>query len=154
MKKKSRPSAPQTISVEQYRQIMLRGKRAHKYRAKPKTINGIRYASTAEADRAAELELNVRAGLIRSFRRQPEYHLGCPENVYVADFEVTGKLGSLFTEDVKGVETPKFRRDKKLWAKYGPHPLLVMKRKGKGWKREIIVPEAQAKQQRIYLGIE
>lgn len=114
-----------------------------KYRAQPIIgHDGRRYPSRAEARRAAELDLLARAGVIRRVKHQPQYALGCPENVYVADFEITDAAGHTHAEDVKGFRTAKFRRDCRLWRHYGPYPLHVLTARGSAWHREII-PGAQ-----------
>ncbi len=106
-----------------------------KYRNVRTEYNGVAYASKAEATRAYELDLMVKADRIAWWIGQPKFRLGCPENVYVADALVIG-YGELWVEDVKGVMTAKFRRDVKLWRSYGPCELRVIK----GKKSEIIVP--------------
>ena len=127
----------------------------HKYRIAPKaerTIGGITYASKAESLRAAQLKLLVDScGWIVT--PQPRFTLGCPENVYIADFLVSDNEGQWFhdcdpavnvttwVEDVKGIETQKFRHDVKLWRKYGPCPLVILKHKGAGWKRWVVLPD-------------
>jgi hypothetical protein len=116
------------------------GKR-HKYGVSPKadrTMDGITYASKAEMIRAYELKLAARTfGWI--IIQQPKFHLGCPENTYVADFQVQD--GSyIWVEDVKGVTTAKFRHDVKLWRAYGPYPLRILKRTHNGWTTETIEP--------------
>lgn len=108
--------------------------RRSKYRAVRTVYNGRSYASKAEARRAHELDLLLKAGVILEWVPQPRFHLGCPENTYVADFDVVAADGGRWVEDVKGCETAKFRHDKKLWRKYGPCPLHVIK----GKHREII----------------
>ncbi len=47
-------------------------------------------------------------------------------------------------EDVKGVETAKFKKDKRLWKEYGPIRLTLVKRKGKHWKFEHIEVEGKS----------
>lgn len=125
-----------------------------KYRAVRTEYNGVSYASKAEAAYAVQLDLEQRQGWVKFWIAQPTFRLGCPENVYRPDFMVvmavkghcsgcrdSDPLGGTHCEgtvehppevpvycvDVKGVETPKFRRDKKLWAKYGPCPLVVVR---------------------------
>jgi hypothetical protein len=100
-----------------------------KYRAVPTVYNGVRYASKAEAERAKALDGMVAAGRIREFVRQPVFRLGCPENVYRADFLVIDD-DEAWVEDVKGHETAKFKRDVKLWRAYGRLDLYIIK-KGK-----------------------
>jgi hypothetical protein len=90
--------------------------------------NGVRYASKAEAARAAELDQLKRAGEILTWIGQPTVRLGVPENVYRPDFLVIPSPGLPWFEDVKGHETAKFRRDKKLWARYGDLPLNIIKK--------------------------
>jgi hypothetical protein len=100
-----------------------------KYRNVPTVYEGVRYASKAEARRAEELDIQRLAGEIRLWIGQPKFRLGCPENVYVPDFFVVDREG-WHAEDVKGSETAKFRRDRRLWAKYGPCDLWVIRGRG------------------------
>lgn len=107
---------------------------------------GIRYASEAEARRAKQLDLMQRAGEIWAWIRQPEFNLTDDSAVpwkYVADFLVVEPRGPwiwfhVHVEDVKGVETPRFREAKKRWKQYGPFPLRVLRRKGNGWETEVV----------------
>lgn len=100
-----------------------------KYRSVRTEYAGVLFDSKAEARRAAELDLLVKAGHVRFWIGQPKFRLGCPENVYRPDFLVVAGNGSVYVEDVKGVDTPKFRRDLKLWRAYGPCPLHVVRAK-------------------------
>jgi Protein of unknown function (DUF1064) len=97
-----------------------------KYKAVPVVYDGFRYASKAEAAYACWLDGEQAKGKISWYLRQPRFSLGCPENAYVADFLVVYS-GCVVIDDVKGTETPKFKRDRKLWAKYGPTTLRVVK---------------------------
>lgn len=113
--------------------------RRNKFHAIPTEYNGVRYASKSEAARAQELDMLESAGEINWWIGQPRFHLGSAEAKYVADFLVCGKDGEgHWTEDVKGMVTQKFARDKKLWKAYGKMPLHILKRKKNGWTREII----------------
>lgn len=112
--------------------------RRSKYNAKPTTYNGVRYHSKAEAVRAERLDFEQRAGLIRGWIGQPTFRLGVAENVYKSDFLVFSLDGRVHAEDVKGAEAPKFRRDKRLWARYGPCPLKILRG---GKVVEVIDPE-------------
>lgn len=99
----------------------------NKYKAKPKVYAGVRYASKAEAERAEFLDGLASIGL--RWIGQPRFRLGCPENLYVADFLVWGSLsgdGSVYVEDVKGHRTAKFARDVRLWRAYGPCQLWII----------------------------
>lgn len=111
-----------------------------KYRNISTVYNGVKYSSKAEAVRAAALDADAAAGLVRFWVAQPKFRLGVPENVYVADFLVVG-LAAAWVEDTKGCETAKFRRDKKLWASYGPCPLKILRR---GKVVEVIDPKEHA----------
>ena len=85
------------------------------------------YASRIEAQRAAELALLQRAGTITELHEQPRTLLTADEISYKPDF-CYRENGQLIYEEVKGVETERYRIIKKLWAHYGPAPLRVMKR--------------------------
>lgn len=111
-------------------------RRPSKYRNVRTVYGGLPYDSKAEARRAAELDLMVRAGAIRGWTRQVTFRLGCMENVMRIDFLVWDVDGSSWAEDVKGAETAKFKHDRKLWARYGPCPLHVLK----GKASEVIEP--------------
>ena len=91
--------------------------------------------------RAAELAAESAAGQIRGYLRQVTFRLGCEENRYRADFVVFGPDGIAWAEDVKGFETPAFLEVRRLWARYGPCPLIILKRRGKGWRREEVRSE-------------
>ena len=109
-----------------------------KYRAKPTIYNGVRYASKAEAEHAETLDILIRCKELKIWIPQPRFRLGVPENVYIADFFVVNMKGNVWVEDVKGFETAKFRRDKKLWKAYGPCALHLWMG---GRLKEVIEPE-------------
>jgi hypothetical protein len=73
-------------------------------------------------------------GEIVEYIEQPRLWLGVPLNVYVPDFFVVSECGVCWYVDVKGVETAKFKRDKKLWREYGRQELHLVKKSGKGFK--------------------
>ena len=111
-----------------------------KYRNVRTEYNGRTYASKAEANWAARLDL---AGDRWWWLPQVAFELG--DERYVVDFLVFGRwreggrnFWDVVAHDVKGFETPKFEKIRKLWAKYGPCPLVVVKRQGKNWTTEII----------------
>ncbi len=101
-------------------------RRPSKYRNVRTLYQGEWYASRAEAKRAAELETFFCYGDVARVERQPRFELGCPENVYIADFLVYPRRGLTRVEDVKGFVTQKFKRDLKLWRRYGEFPLWVI----------------------------
>lgn len=116
------------------------GKHANKFGVAPKeerTFKGKVYASKAEAMYAAQLALDMDLGEIVEVVEQPRLWLGVRENVYVPDFLVVPRLSDFEGEryaplpyyvDVKGMETPQFRKIKTLWRIYGRLPLYVVKR--------------------------
>ena len=104
----------------------LSGKRRHKYGAKPVTVDGIRFASKAEAHRYRQLLLLEKAGEIAGLYLQPRYELHAGESLkaigaYVADFSYTDvRAGLVVVEDVKGMQTPLYKWKKRhMRAQYG-----------------------------------
>jgi hypothetical protein len=99
-----------------------------KYHAKPTTVDGIRFASKAEARRWQHLMLMQKAGYIRDLQRQVPFELAPavifmqpkkrkkPALRYVADATYTDAVtGEFVVEDVKGgAATPLFRAKKHL----------------------------------------
>jgi hypothetical protein len=98
----------------------------NKYGAIRTEYKGVIYASKAEASRAKVLDEQQASGLIYWWIAHPKFRLGCPENVYIADALVVSPAG-VRIEDVKGKETAKFKKDKRLWRAYGPCPLWIIK---------------------------
>jgi hypothetical protein len=97
----------------------------HKYNAVPTFVNGLRFASKAEAKRYAELLILENAGKITHLGVQPKFLLrvsagGFPLGNYVADFEYVADDGQHIVEDVKGFKTPLYKWKKKhAEAQYG-----------------------------------
>jgi hypothetical protein len=119
---------------------MSRFNRVGKYQVSPaeqRTWNGRVYASKAEMHRAQELEICRLTGDVREFIEQPLFKLGAGIT-YRPDFLVIGPRGDVYAEDVKGVETAEFKLKVKLWRENIRIQLHVLKRKGKGWDREVI----------------
>lgn len=89
-----------------------------KYHAKRTTVDGVTFASKAEATRWQELRLLERAGQIADLEYQPRYLLtvnGVVVGTYVGDARYRDVLRDrLVVEDVKGVRTPVYRLKKKL----------------------------------------
>lgn len=84
----------------------------HKFRAVPTELDGIKFASKAEARYYAQLKLRQAAGEVVFFLRQAPFHL--PGGVkYVADFLEFHADGSCHVVDVKGMETAAFRAKRK-----------------------------------------
>lgn len=111
-----------------------------KYRNVPTLYNGVRYQSKAEAERAEYLDRMVALSAIDFWVPQPKFRLGVPENLYVGDFLVIAAGVSLlfkmenraecWVEEVKGRETAKFKRDRRLWKSYGPCDLRIIRKGG------------------------
>jgi hypothetical protein len=92
-----------------------------KYRNVPTVVDGVRFASKAEAKRDGELQLLVKAGAIRDLRRQPRFPLWVRDEkicTYVGDWsywEVEPplpngrRMAHHVVEDRKGVLTPAFK---------------------------------------------
>lgn len=102
----------------------------HKYKVSPSSERkwwGHTFGSKAEMRYCQHLEELFKAGVIRDYNLQPKKRLGVPENVYVPDFHVIPEAGVAYYVDVKGMETAKFKRDKKLWAAYGRANLVIVK---------------------------
>jgi hypothetical protein len=98
----------------------------HKFNAKATVIDGIRFASQAEAARYAELKLLAKAGQISELVLQPRYGLNVGNNrrvligEYRGDFYYLDRDGDPVVEDVKGFKTPLYRWKKKHFeAQYG-----------------------------------
>jgi hypothetical protein len=88
---------------------------------------GMKFDSKAEAAYAAHLDKCKSGGSIRGWSRQPRFMLGVPENIYVGDFLVVEPTGVVHCCDIKGKETAKFKKDKRLWKAYGFMPLWIVK---------------------------
>ena len=96
----------------------VRHAKEHKYRAIPTEWNGYKFASRAEARRAAELDILRRAGQIGPVEYHPRYAIavsGVKVCDYVADFAYLTREGVQVVEDVKGFKTPVYRLKKKLF---------------------------------------
>ena len=94
------------------------GQRGTKFRNRPTTVDGIRFASMREANRYVELMLLARVGDITDLECQPRYRLevrGKLIATYVADFRYR-RAGDLVVEDVKSqpTRTPVYRLKAKL----------------------------------------
>ncbi len=111
--------------------------RKHKYNAVRTQVDGIWFASGAEARRYGELKLLKEAGNITELRLQPRFTIRDAAVVdgertrkieYVADFSYL-EDDKKIVEDVKGVETPMFVLKAKMFrARYcGDWELRIVK---------------------------
>ena len=124
----------------------------NKYRVSPaaqRTWNGRTYDSKAEMKYAQLLDVLHRSGEVVEWIEQPKTWLGIPENIYRPDFLVIPHDAMPYYVDVKGKETPAFKKNVRLWKKYGRLRLHVVKRKGDGWETKVIdpAPSARAEQE-------
>lgn len=76
----------------------------HKFKAKPVTEDGNRFASTLEWKYFKHLELLVKSGEVLFFLKQVPFHL--PGGKYVCDFQIFWHNGEVDFVDVKGIMTP------------------------------------------------
>lgn len=101
--------------------------RRPKYRNIRTEFRGVSYASKAEARRAEELYLLQRSGLVLEVIRQPRFMLA--ESIpYAADFLVVSGQGA-WVEDIKGMETQRWRDILRLWQQHGNLVLAYKLRK-------------------------
>ncbi len=108
----------------------------NKFHAISAVYDGQTYDSKYEAHVAGELDLMVKAGELLCWFRQVAVRLG-------EDFKTRVDFLCLPTNietypyfvEAKGMETPEFKRVRKLWAKYAKLDLHIMK---KGQPVEII----------------
>lgn len=93
-------------------------RKRQKYNAQPTVVDGIRFASKAEATRWQQLGLLERAGEITGICRQVRFPLevcGVKVTTYVADFVYQDAKRGRVIEDVKGVSTPLFKLKRKMF---------------------------------------
>lgn len=93
------------------------GENIHKYGARRAEVDGIVFASRAEARRWQELCLLRTAGEIKDLQRQKRFPLvvdGEKIATYVCDFIYRDCDGNTIVEDCKGVKTPVYKLKKKL----------------------------------------
>jgi len=122
------------MSIAEWRRRLSAGetpptKPRNKYKAVRTIYNGVGYDSKAEAARARNLDLMLSAGEIYAWFRQVKLPLG-PDDTWRLDFLVFAPGPTVWLEDVKGRETPDFRRKLKLWQKYGQYELHIIKSSG------------------------
>ena len=109
----------------------------NKFSARKVTLDGIEFASQAEANRYSQLKLLERARQIKALAVHPKYPLKVNSvliGVYTADF-VYFEGGRQIVEDVKGLITSEASlRMRVFMALYPTHELRIVDRKG-GWER-------------------
>lgn len=93
------------------------GEDIHKFHAKRAEVDGLKFASRAEARRYQDLLLLLAAGEIHDLKCQVRYPLVVNEvkiGTYVCDFQYRDCDGKQIVEDVKGVATQVFKIKCKL----------------------------------------
>jgi len=103
--------------------------RRNKYGAKPQVVDGVRFASKAEAKRDAELVLLEKLGKIHGLTRQPRFPLKVDGKLictYVGDWTYFENVGDErafgpIVEDKKGTQTQAFKIKWKLAKALYPH---------------------------------
>jgi len=106
--------------------MRVRVHKRNKYNAKPTEYRGWRFDSRAEATFAALLDQRKESGQVAYWLRQPAFDLTDTDR-YKADFLVIESDGTIYAVDVKGMETPRFKKIRKLWKRYGDMPLRIVK---------------------------
>lgn len=99
----------------------------HKFKAKPVTENGNRFASTLEWSYSKHLEFLQRSGIVLFFLSQVPFRL--PGGVkYIIDYQVFFTDGSVKFIDVKGVVTDMFTLKKKMVEDLYPVEIEIVKK--------------------------
>lgn len=99
----------------------------HKFRAKPTTFQGRKYASKLEASYAQTLEMNKKGGHLLFYLEQVPFSL--PGGItYRADFMEFWSNGEVVVTEVKGFETPEWKMKHKLFEETYPITIHVVKR--------------------------
>lgn len=95
----------------------------NKYNAVTTVIDGIKFASGAEAQRYCELKLLEKAGEISGLEVHPRFQIVVNNHnvcTYIADFDYLDTDGKMVVEDVKGMKKGSaysmFRIKKKLMS--------------------------------------
>lgn len=111
-------SASNMIHMEQYKAQLETGSKKSKYSNEKTKVDGISFASRAEARRYGELKLLALGGEIRNLEMYPRFTLAVNDQkicTYVADFRYYDiKRKRVRIEDVKGARTAVFILKKKL----------------------------------------
>jgi hypothetical protein len=108
-----------TVQSELWRAALAEGKRRNKYSAQSSWIDGIRFASKAEAKYYQTLIYRERLGEVTDVRLQEPFVVLGPKGqvvcTYRADFVFwDASEGRQRVIDVKGMQTPLFKLKKKV----------------------------------------
>jgi len=101
-----------------------KAKKKSKYGNKKVEYDGHKFDSIKEKNRYANLQILLKAGLIKDLQLQVPFELnegGTHSLKYVADFSYQDTTtGQIITEDTKGMQTTVYKKKKKLMQKiYG-----------------------------------
>ena len=96
----------------------------NKFSAQRETVDGISFASKAEAKRYRELKMLERAGKITHLIRQPRFDMPIGAR-YTPDFEYETATGHI-VEEVKGMATEAFRLRLKCFKYFYPNVKLLI----------------------------
>jgi hypothetical protein len=117
------------ISAADFRKRLI--KKPSKFGNERIELDGIVFASKAEAKRYAELKALERAGEIAELELQPKFKLtvnGVEVCTYIGDFRYRHvATKKLVTEDVKGFETKDFKLKAKLFKAVFGHDIVLVK---------------------------
>ncbi len=105
------------------------GSRKSKYRAIKTKVDGITFDSRAEACFYNELLFLQKAGEINIIELQPKVYLTEARILIKPDFLIE-ENGKKVWIDVKGHTTAVFQIKVRLWSKYGPGTLRLVKKNG------------------------
>ncbi len=117
----------------------LKGKPYRKGRygnvARKTEYKGVKYDSQLEASQACELDVELQQGRVDWWLRQVTIPLG-PDFKTRVDFLVAKPIvcqnsnvaTHIFAIEVKGFETREFAKVRRLWEKYGPFDLKIVKK--------------------------
>lgn len=117
-------------------------KRKTKYNAVKVKHAGYSFASQLEAGLFYELKLLEETGAVTDIKLQPHVYLTKAKILMIPDFSAFDvKADHLVYFEAKGFETDVWRIKRRLWMKYGPAPLRIYFRQGKGlFLKEELVP--------------
>ena len=114
------------LTAEQFRRLSAQSgppARRNKFGSVPRTVDGIRFASTLEANRYGVLKMLRNGGIISDLLLQPKFMLvvkGTKVGEYWGDFLYTS-AGRQICEDTKGLRLPLYILKAKLMAVLYPH---------------------------------
>lgn len=98
---------------------------SNKFGAKRQTVDGISFASQAEAKRYIELKMMERAGKISYLHTQPTFTM--PVGNYTPDFlYIDNGTGKEIAEEIKGHPTEAFRLRLRCFQFFYPDSVLLI----------------------------